>query len=634
VTTPAFVAGQIAQNAAVNAASATVTLAGVTSGNTIVVGIAWLFSASITSVKDGAGNNYTAAIGATNGGSSTNFGAVYYRTNVGAGSNAITVTMSTTVTDLSIIVEEITPVGSVVGTGDLESTSGTTFTSGTVAVSAGALIYGLGVSYAFAISSAGTGYTLRSNLATNPFVATEDATQSTSGNYAATWNCVSGGGLGFLVAFASPATFPGEDLGTLPALRIEADSSWSRPVTSDEWVQPGSTVEEVTAPWPATLDIGLSGFVTVSIDELGPLALDDTGVVIPCGIDATPLGVRATASDEIAVLTTSEADASWIAWGSADAPTTYTRATEDGVVLQPVDDPPQAPGVTAAPDVAAAVAGPGDELSSATAVTDEPWLATATEGPNLWSPLASADDLVRALAVEDVNVVAVGAPDLTSTVLAVSADELSVSAALSEETAVTAAPEVIVPWVYLLAADELGRVVALEDVGVGVQVGAESAAPSLLVVPTLDELVGRSLDEEAVRPFTSHRYDTLDTVAFYVKEDALPTFSLEDASSITVLWATFSGAPYGPHGEAESIPFARALEDVPGRVSFDVTYALARLSLAYEEGVFRSTAWVGGVRGNTVAMAQPAGATFRMPRVRGVTVRLNAEIGVTWPRYR
>jgi hypothetical protein len=124
-----------------------------------------------------------------NGASFNIVGGLYCIPNVLAGATTITVTVSTAVQDFGVIVDEYSGASSTFdGTGQgLGNSSSTDTTTNFTTTNPTDVIYCACCGDDQGISTAGSGFTLRSNLSTNDLSGTEDQTVSSAGSYAGTW---------------------------------------------------------------------------------------------------------------------------------------------------------------------------------------------------------------------------------------------------------------------------------------------------------------------------------------------------------------------------------------------------------------------------------------------------------------
>ena len=195
-----------------------------TSGNLIVVYVAWGNTGSVT-LSDTQGNTYLSAQAVTTWGTSTAWRAqVLYAKNIAGGANTVTATFSQSVAGSfgAVYIHEYAGIDKANPLDISKSAkgNGTALSSGSaVTTNANDLIFGAGAT-AGTISSTGAGFTTRSTLSGNR---TLDKNVSTTGTYNATATASSGRWVMQMVAFKAD---PGPDT-TPPSTAMTAPTSGS-----------------------------------------------------------------------------------------------------------------------------------------------------------------------------------------------------------------------------------------------------------------------------------------------------------------------------------------------------------------------------------------------------------------------
>jgi hypothetical protein len=187
---------QDVQSTPVNAATTNVTITPTAAGNLLMIAFgadtAGSGGTTISSVTATNGNTPVQIFPLTYNGADNNcVGGLYYIPSVAAGATTITVTLSSSVLDFSIIVDEYSGASSVLdgsaqGTGNNTGSTAASTNNFTTSNPAD-VIYSVCCFSTQNVASAGSGFNLRSNLSTSVFTATEDKTVASAGSYAGTW---------------------------------------------------------------------------------------------------------------------------------------------------------------------------------------------------------------------------------------------------------------------------------------------------------------------------------------------------------------------------------------------------------------------------------------------------------------
>ena len=161
-----------------------------TAGNLNVVVVGWNdTTATVQSVKDSGGNNYSLAIGPTSGTALRQ--SIYYAPNIKAGSNTVTVTFSQAAVAPDVRILEYRGVNTVDVTAGASGSSTAANSGATTTTSANELIFGANMVYT-TTGAAGSGFTSR--VITNPDGdIAEDKVVTTTGSNNATATLTSSG---------------------------------------------------------------------------------------------------------------------------------------------------------------------------------------------------------------------------------------------------------------------------------------------------------------------------------------------------------------------------------------------------------------------------------------------------------
>ena len=196
-----------------NASSLALTLSASPSvGNTLLVGLGWLFGATISNVFDDVGNTYSPVIPLTSSAGISN-GALYAAAITIPGATQVTVQVSSIVTDLQVICDEYSGLAlsglvDQVATGTGTSSAGGAVSTGSTPTTTQAtdLLYAYCAFATNSITGQGSGYTLRSNLGTDNFNASEDQNVTSIGSYSASFAANNGSDFVVLLAALKAAS--------------------------------------------------------------------------------------------------------------------------------------------------------------------------------------------------------------------------------------------------------------------------------------------------------------------------------------------------------------------------------------------------------------------------------------------
>ena len=154
-----------------------------TAGNLNVVVVGWNdTTATVQSVKDSGGNNYSLAIGPTSGTALRQ--SIYYAPNIKAGSNTVTVTFSQAAVAPDVRILEYRGVNTVDVTAGASGSSTAANSGATTTTSANELIFGAATVFT-GVTGAGSGFTARIITSPDGDMA-EDEVVTTTGSYSAT----------------------------------------------------------------------------------------------------------------------------------------------------------------------------------------------------------------------------------------------------------------------------------------------------------------------------------------------------------------------------------------------------------------------------------------------------------------